>query len=183
IATSYHQLGTIAQERGDYRQAEEHYRASLTILEELGNRSGIATSYHQLGTIAQERGDYRQAEEHYRASLTIKEELGNRSGIAASYGQLGVLRTTQQRPSEGVPYTLRALELQLEIGSPPDTALYWLSQQRTLIGDDAFRSIIDNLLPDDAVTEVMNATQPQAEPPPQEGNDTARPGPTTTDQA
>lgn len=78
---------------------------------------------------------------------------------------------------------LRALALQLEIGSPPDTALYWLGHQRALIGDDAFRSIIDSLLPDDAATAVMNATQPQAEPPPQEGDDTARPGPTYTDQA
>ncbi|MCX5557409.1 tetratricopeptide repeat protein [Streptomyces sp. NBC_00038] len=183
IATSYHQLGRIAQEREDYEQAEEHYRASLAIEEELGNRSGIASSYGQLGRIAQLRGDYEQAEEHYRASLTIKEELGDRSGIATSYGQLGVLRTAQQRPAEGVPYTLQALTLQLEIGSPPGTALYWLGQQRALIGDDAFRSIIDNLLPDDAATAVMNATQPQAEPPPQGGDDTARPDPTTTDQA
>ncbi|MCX4974821.1 tetratricopeptide repeat protein [Streptomyces sp. NBC_00620] len=183
IAISYHQLGIIAQLRGDYGQAEERYRASLTIKEELGNRSGIASSYGQLGMIAQLRGDYGQAEERYRASLTIKEELGNRSGIATSYAQLGELRTTQQRPAEGVPYTLRALTLQLEIGSPPDTALYWLGQQRALMGDDAFRSIIDDLLPDDAATAVMNATQPQAEPPPQEGDDTTRPDPTTTDQA
>ncbi|MGX1907500.1 tetratricopeptide repeat protein [Streptomyces phaeochromogenes] len=183
IAGSYHQLGMIAQLRGDYGEAEERYRASLAIKEELGDRSGIAGSYHQLGMIAQLRGDYGEAEERYRASLAIKEELGDRSGIASSYGQLGVLRTTQQRPAEGVPYTLRALTLQLEIGSPPDTALYWLGQQRALIGDDAFRSIIDNLLPDDAATAVMDVTQPQAEPPPQEGDDTARPGPTTTDLA
>jgi tetratricopeptide (TPR) repeat protein len=183
IAGSYHQLGIIAQLRGDYAQAEERYRASLTIEEELGNRSGIAASYHQLGMIAEERGDYAQAEERYRASLTIAEELGDRSGIATSYGQLGVLRTRQQRPAEGVPYMLQALELQLEIGSPPDAALFWLGRQRALIGDDAFRSIIDNLLPDDAATAVMEVTRPQAEPPPQEGDDTARPGPTTTDQA
>ncbi|MFF1682457.1 TIR domain-containing protein [Streptomyces sp. NPDC058256] len=167
IASSYHQLGMIAQLRGDYERAEERYRASLTIKEELGDRSGIASSYHQLGRIAQLRGDYERAEERCRASLTIKEELGDRSGIATSYGQLGALRITQQRPAEGVPYTLRALTLQLEIGSPPNIALYWLGQQRALIGDDAFRSVIDSLLPDDVATAVMNATQPQAEPPPQ----------------
>ncbi|WP_189981432.1 tetratricopeptide repeat protein, partial [Streptomyces capoamus] len=77
------QLGMIAELRGDYQQAEERYRASLTIKEELGDRSGIASSYHQLGVLAQLRGDYQQAEERYRASLTIKEELGDRSGIAS----------------------------------------------------------------------------------------------------
>ncbi|MGW3411713.1 TIR domain-containing protein, partial [Streptomyces sp. NPDC000888] len=83
-AAHIHQLGVIAQLRGDYEQAEERYRASLTIREELGDRSGIASSYHQLGIIAQLRGDYEQAEERYRASLTILEELGGRSGIASS---------------------------------------------------------------------------------------------------
>ncbi|MGX9886051.1 tetratricopeptide repeat protein, partial [Streptomyces sp. NPDC002276] len=144
------------------------YRASLAIKEELGNRSGISTSYHQLGIIAEARGDYVQAEERYRASLAILEELGDRSGIAKSYGQLGVLRTAQQRPAEAVPYTLRALTLQLEIGSPPDLSLRWLGRQRALIGDDGFRSIIADLLPDDVATTVMYATQPQAEPPQQE---------------
>ncbi|MFF4017901.1 TIR domain-containing protein, partial [Streptomyces sp. NPDC001843] len=86
-----HQLGIIAQLRGDYQQAEERYRACLTMAEELGDRSGIASSYHQLGMIAQERGDYQQAEERYRACLTIKEELGDRSGIASSYHQLGII--------------------------------------------------------------------------------------------
>ncbi|MES9520389.1 tetratricopeptide repeat protein [Streptomyces capoamus] len=166
IASSYHQLGMIAQERGDYHQAEEHYCAALTIAEELGDRSGIATSYHQLGMIAQTRGDYQQAEEHYRASLTIKEELGDRAGIARSYGQLGVLHTDQQRPADGVPYTLHALVLELEIGRPPATSLLWLARQRALLGDDAFRSLLDELLPDEATASIMEVTQPQDEPAP-----------------
>uniref|UniRef100_A0AAU3I7H4 Tetratricopeptide repeat protein n=1 Tax=Streptomyces sp. NBC_01393 TaxID=2903851 RepID=A0AAU3I7H4_9ACTN len=181
IATSYHQLGIIAQLRGDYQQAEERYRAALAIAEELGDRSGIATSYHQFGMIAQLRGDYRQAEERYRASLTIAEELGDRAGIATSYGQLGVLRTEQQRPADGVPYMLQALALALEIGSPPGTVLYWLSRQRILLRDDAFKSILDELLPDEAAASIMNATQPQDDPAPHEAS--ADPAdPTSPDQ-
>uniref|UniRef100_A0AAU3HVT6 Tetratricopeptide repeat protein n=1 Tax=Streptomyces sp. NBC_01393 TaxID=2903851 RepID=A0AAU3HVT6_9ACTN len=163
IASSYHQLGIIAQLREDYQQAEERYRASLTILEELGNRAGIASSYHQLGRIAQLRGDYQQAEERYRASLTIEEELGNRAGIATSYHQLGVLYTEQERPAEGVPYMLHALALQLEVGSPPAASLYWLSRQRALLGDDTFRSVLDELLPDETAASIMDVTHPQDE--------------------
>ncbi|MFJ7963578.1 tetratricopeptide repeat protein [Streptomyces sp. NPDC096324] len=163
IASSYHQLGIIAQLRGDYQQAEERYRASLTILEEIRDRAGIASSYHQLGMIAQTRGDYAQAEERYRASLTIAEELGDRAGIATSYGQLGMLRTEQQRPADGVPYTLQALALELETGRPPGTSLYWLGRQRALLGDDAFRSLLDELLPDEAAGSIMDVTQPQDE--------------------
>ncbi|MDT7842566.1 tetratricopeptide repeat protein [Streptomyces justiciae] len=164
IANSYGQLGVIAQQQGDYRQAEERYRASLTISEELGDRASIAIAYHQLGIIAELRGDYQQAEERYRASLTIEEELGNRAGIADSCVQLGVLRTKQQRPAEGMYYTLQGLSLQLEIGTPPGTALYWLREQRAFLGNDAFRSRLNDLLADDASTTVlMDATQPQQE--------------------
>ncbi|MGV9703034.1 tetratricopeptide repeat protein [Streptomyces sp. NPDC003483] len=180
IAGSYHQLGRLAELRGDYAQAEERYRASLTTFEELGDRAGIASSSHQLGIIAQLRGDYAQAEERYRASLTIKEKLGDRAGIATSYGQLGMLRTEQQRPADGVPYTLRALGLELETGRPPGASLYWLDRQRALLGDDAFRSLLDELLPDEAAGSIMNATQPQDEATPHD--QAAAPGdPTSTD--
>ncbi|MCW8382093.1 tetratricopeptide repeat protein [Streptomyces justiciae] len=164
IAITLHQLGIIAQQQGDYQQAEERYRASLTISEELGNRASIAITLHQLGIIAQQQGDYQQAEERYRASLTISEELGDRAGIADTYLQLGVLRTEQQRPAEGMYYTLQGLSLRLEIGSLPDAALYWLQEQRALLGDDAFRSRLNDLLADDAsTTALMDATQPQQE--------------------
>ncbi|MFF3419639.1 TIR domain-containing protein [Streptomyces sp. NPDC002698] len=181
IATSYHQLGMIAQARGNYHQAEDHYRASLTIKEKLGDRAGIARSYGQLGIIAQLRGDYQQAEDHYRASLTTFEELGDRTGIASGYGQLGALCTEQQRPTDGVPYTLQALALELEIGRPPNASLYWLGRQRVLLGDDAFRSLLDELLPDQAAASIMNVTQPQDEPAPHDQS--ADPGdPISTDQ-
>ncbi|WP_189749982.1 hypothetical protein, partial [Streptomyces chartreusis] len=106
--------------------------------------------------------------EHYRAALTISEEIGNRSGIASSYGQLGILRTEQQRPAEGVAHMLEALVLQLEIGRPPDTTLYWLGRQRALLGDDDFRSILNDLVTDDVAAAIMNAAPPQNEPPPHE---------------
>jgi tetratricopeptide (TPR) repeat protein len=140
-----------------------------------------ATCIHQLGMIAQERGDYQQAEERYRASLTIEEELGNRSGIASTYGQLGILRTEQQRPAEGVLYMLQALALVAEIGSPPGAILRWLGRQRDLLGDDAFRSVLDDMLSDDTAAAVMNATQPATEPPASEGS-TSPEDPTSPDQ-
>jgi hypothetical protein len=120
--------------------------------------------------IAQLRGDYQQAEERYRASLTIKAELGNRAGIATTLAQLGILCTEQQRPSEGVPYMLQALALVAEIGSPPGAILHWLGRQRDLLGDDAFRSLLDEMLSDNTAAALMNATQPTTEPPPPEGS-------------
>ncbi|MFJ4242406.1 TIR domain-containing protein, partial [Streptomyces iakyrus] len=111
-----HQLGMIAELRGDYQQAEDHYRASLTIAEELGNRAGIAASYHQLGIIAELRGDYQQAEDHYRASLTIKEELGHRSGIAISYHQLGIIAQLRGDYQQAEDHYRASLTIAEELG-------------------------------------------------------------------
>ena len=37
-------------------EAEDWYRRSLNIEEELGNRPGMANTFHQLGMVAQDRG-------------------------------------------------------------------------------------------------------------------------------
>jgi tetratricopeptide (TPR) repeat protein len=60
-----HDLGVVAQARGDYTQALDWYRQSLAIAEALGDRATMAGSYHHLGWIAQERGDDDQARVHY----------------------------------------------------------------------------------------------------------------------
>ena len=86
-----HQLGILAQDRGDYNTAETRYQQSLDINERLGNQAGMATSYHQLGILAQLRGDYNTAETRYQQSLDIEERLGNQAGMATSYHQLGML--------------------------------------------------------------------------------------------
>jgi tetratricopeptide (TPR) repeat protein len=87
----FHELGVIAQERGDYDEAGRRYQQSLEIKESLGDEAGMATDYHNLGTLAQLQGDYREAERHYQQSLEIKKRLGNEAGIAASSAQLATL--------------------------------------------------------------------------------------------
>jgi tetratricopeptide (TPR) repeat protein len=111
-----HQLGIVTYWRGDYEQALDWYRQSLTISEELGNRASMATSYHQLGMIAHERGDYEQALGWYRKSLTIKEELGNRDGMANSYHQLGVLAEQRGDYEQALDWYRQSLALEEERG-------------------------------------------------------------------
>lgn len=47
-ATSYHQLGILARDRGDYDAAEPLYRRSLEINEQLGNQATTAATYTDL---------------------------------------------------------------------------------------------------------------------------------------
>lgn len=55
------QLGTTAQARGRLDKAEDWYRKSLAIEEELGNLPGMALAYGQLGLLAEARQRPRQA--------------------------------------------------------------------------------------------------------------------------
>ncbi|MEM6682775.1 MAG: CHAT domain-containing protein, partial [Pseudomonadota bacterium] len=71
LAITYHQLGTVAQDRGSLDAAQDWYKKSLAIKDALGNRPGMASSYHQLGMVAQYRGSLDAAEDWYKKSLTI----------------------------------------------------------------------------------------------------------------
>ena len=91
MATGYHQLGTLAQVRGDYEEAERRYRQSLEIDERLGNQAGLATSYGQLGILQTERGANPQAIAYEIESLAIRLSIGS-SNAAGNLGRLAKLR-------------------------------------------------------------------------------------------
>jgi tetratricopeptide (TPR) repeat protein len=118
MASGYHQLGMVAQDRGRLAQAERWYRKSLDIAEDLGNRPGMASGYHQLGMVAQDRGLLEDAERWYRKSLDIKEDLGNRPGMANSYGQLGLLAEARRRPQLALEWIIRCVTVFDEFPHP-----------------------------------------------------------------
>jgi tetratricopeptide (TPR) repeat protein len=175
VAGAYHQLGVVASACGDYDAALDWYRKALAIFEQLGDRAGMARSYHNLGMVAQDRSDYDAAIDWYRKSLAIKEQLGDRAGMATSYGQIGALYTQTGRTIDGVPFNLRSLSLHLEMQSPQATTnLRLLSQQRSILGAEAFRAILTDQLEAEGVTSILEtldefeAAQTQPNPAPVE---------------
>jgi tetratricopeptide (TPR) repeat protein len=112
-----HQLGILAQDRGDYQEADRQYRRSLDILRRLGDQAGMATSYHQLGILAQLRGDYAEAERQYRRALEIFERLGNQAGMASGYHQLGRLAQFRGDYQEAERQYRRSLDIKERLGN------------------------------------------------------------------
>ena len=115
LAVTYHQLGTIAAERGRLDEAEDWYRKSLAIDIELADKAGIASTYHQLGVVAQYRGRPDEAEDWYRKSLAIKEEYGGRPSIAISYHQLGMVAQHRGRLDEAEDWYRKSLAIDIEL--------------------------------------------------------------------
>ena len=118
MAISYHQLGMTAQNRGRLDEADDWYRKSLTIEEDLGDRPHMAISYHQLGMTAQRRGRLDEADDWYRKSLTIEEELGNRPGMASTYAQLGLLAENRAQAPLALEWNIRCVTLFDQFPSP-----------------------------------------------------------------
>jgi tetratricopeptide (TPR) repeat protein len=61
MASSYHQLGRVTEDRGDLAAAEDWYRKSLEITEALGDRPSLALTYGQLGLMRLASGDLHEA--------------------------------------------------------------------------------------------------------------------------
>ena len=123
IAVIAHQLGGIAQDRGQLDDAENWCHKSLTIEEELGNRPDQASTYHQLGTIAQLRGHLDDAENWYHQSLTIKEELNDRPGLARAYHQLGMIAQDRGHLDDAKNWYHQSLTIKEELGNRPGLAV------------------------------------------------------------
>jgi tetratricopeptide (TPR) repeat protein len=121
-ASFSHQLGIVAQKRGDYAQALDWYKKSLQIKEELGYRAGMANSFGQLGNLALDRSDYAQALDWYNKALTAFEELGNHAGMAGSYHQLGIVSQARGDYAQALDWYKKSLQIEEELGNRAEMA-------------------------------------------------------------
>gem|GEM_PF-1825916 len=122
ISAGYHQLGMVEQFRGDLEAAEQWYRKSLQIREEMGDQPGMAMTYHHLGMVEQFRGEFDAAEDWYSQSLKIEETLGNRPGIASSYHQLGTVAQDRGDLDAAERFYRKSLEIEVALGNMPGMA-------------------------------------------------------------
>jgi tetratricopeptide (TPR) repeat protein len=118
MAGTYHQLGRAAQDRGRLEEAEDWYRKSLAISEELGDRPGMALTYTQLGNTAYLHRRLEEAEDWCRKSLAISEELGDRPGMASCYAALGLVAEAREQAVQAMAWNVRCVALYSEFPSP-----------------------------------------------------------------
>jgi len=130
MAASYHNLGVLAQDRGDYDQAERQYQRALDIKERLGDPASMAASISQLGILEAERGAPPAAviTRHVRA-LAIRLRLGipqamiDLRRLAACRDDLGqeqfTALLTQATGDTGQAQTIMSLLDQLDATATP----------------------------------------------------------------
>lgn len=77
-------LGIVANIRGEWALALEHYRLSLTAYETISDERGCAIAHHNLGMIHADQKQWSLADRHYQISQALAEAAGDRhlGGIA-----------------------------------------------------------------------------------------------------
>ncbi|WP_202807510.1 tetratricopeptide repeat protein [Leptolyngbya sp. PCC 6406] len=114
LASTYHQLGYVAQEQRQYEQARSHYQQALDIKIEFNDRYSQASTYHQLGNVAEELREYEQARSHYQQALDIKIEFGDRYSQASTYHQLGIVAQALREYEQARSHYQQALDIKIE---------------------------------------------------------------------
>ena len=164
MAADYHQLGILAQLRGDYDTAETLYHRALDISERVGDQAGTATGYHQLGMLAQLRGDYDTAEPLYRRALEIFERIGDQARIATSYAVMGSSSEAVGNLDQAVAYRVGALAIRLEIGTATAGDLQALAKLRRRLGRDRFRAVaVASVLDEESAANLMEMLDQEEE--------------------
>jgi predicted ATPase len=87
IAETRYRLGVVAAQLGEYREAEELYRASLAILSS-GRFEMRGNCFGNLSYVYWAMGDYQKAEESCSKSYDISVSVGYRPGMADDQRQL-----------------------------------------------------------------------------------------------
>jgi tetratricopeptide (TPR) repeat protein len=70
-ASTYHNLGIVAQELREYKEARQKYQQALEIFIEFGNRYSQATTYGQLGILAEAENNFTEAGQNLLQALEI----------------------------------------------------------------------------------------------------------------
>jgi tetratricopeptide (TPR) repeat protein len=131
-ASTYHQLGMVAEHLREYEEARKNYQQALAIKVEFGGlglpsseafRYEQAGTYHQLGNVEYFLREYEEARKNYQQALAIKVEFGDRYNQAGTYGQLGTVALELREYEEARKNYQQALAIFVEFGDRYNQAM------------------------------------------------------------
>jgi tetratricopeptide (TPR) repeat protein len=84
VAKIEQNLGIVANIRGEWSEALQHYSRSLAAYEASADNRGCAYAHHNLGMIHADRKQWAEADQHYQTSQTLAASAGDRhlGGVA-----------------------------------------------------------------------------------------------------
>ena len=115
-AKALHRAGTLAQELGEYAQAQSFYRRALAMADEARQPQIRADALHSLGLLASKRGEVETATRYYEQCLELQRELDDRWGVSATLNNMGVNLMSGGQFERAREPLLESLELKRAMG-------------------------------------------------------------------
>jgi hypothetical protein len=155
-------LTTLPRLSGQLDDAEDLYRQSLAVEEDIGNQSGMTDSYHQLSVFAMGRGLLDEAEEWCLKAIAVSQETGNQKALARSLAHMGVLAEQQKEPAQALEWTVRCVAVFEEFPHPatvpgPVLLARLTAQLGTSALETAWQAVVCSPVPQ-AVHDYIDAT-------------------------
>ncbi len=115
VPVCYHQLGIVAENKGDYESSLKWCNKSLEIdIQTLkADDPSIACNYNNTAIVYEKKGDYEHALESYNKALTIyKQAFGeNHSDVAACLNNMGIVYKNQKKYSQALEVYQKSLSI------------------------------------------------------------------------
>ncbi|HUF38050.1 MAG TPA: tetratricopeptide repeat protein, partial [Anaerolineales bacterium] len=112
----FNNIGAVYNYLGQRARALEYYQQALTIMEEIGDRSGLAGTLNNIGAVYDNLGQWTRALEYYQQALPIREEVGDRSGLAVTLSNIGLVYDNLGQRARALEYYQQALPIREEVG-------------------------------------------------------------------
>ena len=123
LASIYHYLGMLKDDKGEVDEAIALYNQSLEIFERIGNVQGKAATLHELGILYANKGEVDEAIALYNQSLEITERIGNVQTKAATLHELGRIYAKKGEVDEAIALYNQSLEIEERIGNVQGKAM------------------------------------------------------------
>ncbi|MGH9650243.1 MAG: CHAT domain-containing protein, partial [Terriglobales bacterium] len=110
-------LGEVDLLEGNWAQALERYRESLSLREAAADKNSIAYTLNNIGDAHFAQRDYAQALQHYEKSLALRQTMGDLPGLAQTLNSMAMVHAQREEYGQAFELASRAAGMAREIGS------------------------------------------------------------------
>jgi predicted ATPase/DNA-binding CsgD family transcriptional regulator len=116
-------IGLLANDQGDYQEADRLLNESLALFRSAGDKQGISNCLNYLGVLARNLGNLKEAAHFYEESLSLQRQLGSKPGVAACLNNLGYLAISLGDFPSARRFVAESLGVLSELNDPMRTAI------------------------------------------------------------